>query len=271
MNNGLKPKTQFIIVILIAVACFAFLVSRPKTVVNVGAVVTPDQEEGAVNAANMHVENPEADRMANEIRKKYATDANPLNSYKELGQMFYKATIFDSSAYYFEKIALSNPGIQSWSQAGDVYLQAFGLALNPVKMEQMAEKARGAYAQVLKYDESNLHAKTSSALTYVNSQNPMRAITVLREVLDLNPNYIPAILSMGKLSLQSSQFDKAVERFKAVLKIDVNNIDAKIGLSYSYIELGQINDAKALLQEVVVLDIDPIVKEEITKTLNSLN
>ncbi|MCD8539571.1 MAG: tetratricopeptide repeat protein, partial [Leadbetterella sp.] len=162
------------------------------------------------------------------------------------------------------------PEWKNWLRSGDAYLQAYTLTLNAAKGEELAEKTRDSYAQALKLDPSNLHARTNTALTYVNSANPMRAISILREVLDQQPNYLPAIISLGKLSMQSGQFDKAAERFKEVLRIDGSNIDGKIGLAYSYIELGKAEDAKALLNELLEGDIDPVVKDEVRKTLNNL-
>lgn len=267
MKNGLNPRTHLLIIIGVSVLCFAFLISRPKTVVKDEVKAVSSQSE---QAAPTHMANPEANKMAKEIKQKFATDANPVNGYIALGEMFYKASVFDSSAYYYEQIAINSPGAETWLQAGDVYLQAYSLALNAATIENMAEKTRAAYSNALKFDPSNLHAKTNTALTYVNSSNPMRAISILREVLDQQPNYLPAIISMGKLSMQSRQFDKAVDRFKEVLKLDRDNVDAKIGLAYSYIELGKTEDAKALLNEITELDLDPIVKDEVRKTLNSL-
>ncbi len=268
MKNGLSPKIHFLIVIGVALVCFAFLVTRPKTIVNkeVKAVSSDSQK----SSEKTHMANPEAEKKASEIRQKFATDPNPTNVYRALADMFYKASVFDSSAYYYEQIAISNPGLETWIKTGDAYLQAYTLALDPGKVENMADKTRTAYSNALKFDPGNLYAKTNTALTYVNSQNPMRAIAILREVLDQQPSYVPAILSLGKLSMQSQQFDKAADRFKEVLKIDKENIDAKIGLAYSYIELGNSADAKALLNEILVLDIDPIVKDEVRKTLNNL-
>ncbi|ADQ18584.1 tetratricopeptide repeat protein [Leadbetterella byssophila] len=267
MNSGLSPKTHFLIVTGIAVLGFVFLVSRPKTVVK-------DEEAKAVTStaeeAPVHMSNPAADRLAKEIRDRHATDANPLNAYRALAEMFFQESVFDSSAYYFEQIAIANPGVSNWLRAGDAYLQAYSLALNPAKIEDLAAKTRDAYSQALKFDPASLHAKTNSALTYVNSATPMRAISILREVLDQQPNYLPAVLALGKLSMQSGQFDKAVDRFKEVLKIDKDNIEGKMGLAYSYIELGKTNDAKVLLQEILDADIDPIVKDEVRKTLNNL-
>jgi Tfp pilus assembly protein PilF len=268
MNNGLSPKVHFLIISGIAVLSFAFLVSRPKTVVKdeAKAVSSTTQAE----AAPTHMSNPEADRLAKEIKEKHATDANPLNAYRALAEMFYQASVFDSSAYYYEQIAVANPGTSNWLRTGDAYLQAYSLALNAAKIEELAEKTREAYGHALKFDPSSLHAKTNSALTYVNSQSPMRAITILREVLDQQPSYLPAIVALGKLSMQSGQHDKAVERFKEVLKIDKENVEGKIGLAYSYIELGKSNDAKVLLTELLEADLDPIVKDEVRKTLNNL-
>ena len=271
MKNGLSPKLHFLIIIGIALVCFAFLVSRPKTIVKDEIkAVSSNTPETAAETAGMHTASPEAVKMAAEIRQKYATDANPLNVYRALAEMFYKASVFDSSAYYYEQIAVQNPGTENWIKTGDAYLQAYSLSLNPVKVEEMAEKTRAAYTNALKSDPTNLHAKTNSALTFVNSQNPMRAITILREVLDQQPNYVPAIISLGKLSMQSQQFDKAADRFREVLKIDKNSVDAKIGLAYSFIELNKTEDAKALLNEILSMEIDPIVKDEVRKTLNNL-
>lgn len=270
MNNGLNPRKHFFIVIGLALLCFGFLISRPKTVVKDEVKAVTSEEKNTGTSAPVHMVNPEAAKMADEIRQKFATDANPLNKYRALAEMFYKASVFDSSAFYYQQLAVNSPGRDAWLKTGDAYLQAYSLALNPGTVEDLAEKTRAAYSNALKFEPNNLHAKTNTALTYVSSSNPMKAIGILREVLEEQPNYVPAIISMGKLSMQSQQFDKAAERFKDVLKIDRENVDAKIGLAYSYIELGNNEDAKALLNEVLTSDIDIIVKDEVRKTLNNL-
>lgn len=271
MKSGLNPKKHFLIVIGIALLLFTYLETRPKTIIKEEVeALSNNTEQDSPQNQNTHSANPEATKRANEIRKQFATDANPLNVYHALAEMFYETSVFDSSAYYYEEIALHNPGIETWTRAGDAYLQASSLALNGVQIDKMAEKARDAYGKVLKMDPDNLYAKTNTALTFVGSEAPMRAISILRDVLDHNPQYIPAILSMGKLSLQSQQFDKAAERFEEVLKIDAGNVDAKIGLGYSYLETGKTNEGKALLNEVINMDVDPIIKDEVKKTLNNL-
>lgn len=266
MKNGLSPKTQLLALLVLASGAFAFLVSRPKTVVKDEVKAVQSTENGN----NVHMENPQANKMADDIRAEYAKDPNPLNVYAALAEMFYKTSVFDSSAYYSEQIAIANPGGNTWLKTGDAYLQAYNLALNPVRVTELAEKAREAYNYALKFDPNNLQAKTNIGLTYVNSDNPMRAIGIIREVLEQNPKYIPALMSLGKLSMQSQQFDRAVERFKEVLQIDQQYIDARIGLAYSYIELKKTDDARAILSGLLKEDLDPIVKDEITKSLNNL-
>lgn len=271
MKKGLNSQVHFLIILGVSLLLFGFLATRPKTIINddIEAISNASSESGATE--DTHTANPEANKLADEIRQRYATDANPINGYRALAEMFYNSSMFDSSAYYFEQIALHNPGIQNWTMAGDAYLQAASLAFNPVEIDKMATKSREAYSNVLRMDPNNLYAKTNSALTFVDSDTPMRAINVLREVLDQNPQYVPAILSMAKLSLQSFQYDKAAERFVEVLKLDPTNLDAKIGLGYSYLELNKVEEGRALLAEVVEDDnIDLIIKQEVQKTLNNL-
>lgn len=70
--------------------------------------------------------------------------------------------------------------------------------------------------------------------------------------------------------MQSNQYDKAAVRFQNVLKLDPNNVNAKLGLAYSWIELNKKAEAKALLNDVLSQNIDNVMKDEIVKTLNSL-
>ena len=48
-------------------------------------------------------------------------------------------------------------------------------------------------------------------MTYLSAENPMQGITMLREVLAVDPKNELALLNMGMLSIQSGQYDRAVE------------------------------------------------------------
>ena len=55
----------------------------------------------------------------------------------------------------------------------------------------------------------------------------MQGILLIREVLKSEPENTFAIMSLGKLSIQSGQYDKAIERFRQVLDLQKDNIEAK--------------------------------------------
>ena len=61
---------------------------------------------------------------------------------------------------------------------------------------------------------------------------PMEGIIKLRSIGDKYPDNEEAQLYLGVFSIQSTQYEKAVERFNNVLKINPNN-------SYAYQLLGQ--------------------------------
>ncbi|MDP5171777.1 MAG: tetratricopeptide repeat protein [Bacteroidia bacterium] len=91
-------------------------------------------------------------------------------------------------------------------------------------------------------------------LAYVNSgkpENSMKGILTIRSVLDINPNNIDAAYQLGMFSIQTGQFEKAVERFESVLTLDPSRQDANLGLASALINLGQTARAIPLLEEVV--------------------
>lgn len=97
---------------------------------------------------------------------------------------------------------------------------------------------------------SPLDQKVQDALAIIESQdgNPMQAIFLLREVVAEDPEHRDAQYTLGRFSMMSGQWDKAVERFQIVLQIQSDDADAAEGLAQSLVELGQVEGAIQGLQ-----------------------
>ena len=56
----------------------------------------------------------------------------------------------------------------------------------------------------------------------------MQGITMLMEVLKVDPQNESALFNMGMLSIQSGQYDKAVERLDTLVKINPSHTQAQL-------------------------------------------
>jgi len=93
-------------------------------------------------------------------------------------------------------------------------------------------------------------------MTFVAGPNPMQGITLLREVLDEDPQNEMAIYNLGMLAITSGQLDKAVERFETLLALDPKNPEAHFYVGYCLFELGRKEESKSYFQKVIELGID---------------
>ncbi|UBM60522.1 tetratricopeptide repeat protein [Marinilongibacter aquaticus] len=268
--SGLKAKNHILIVLVVGLAASLALYALPKAVIkNEKPAGQPtNSEKNEAKAPDEHMKLSEG-QLA-EIAKIRTENKGEQAQYEALSTYFASQNLFDSAAYFAEQLAVSQPSEASWLAAGDLYYQAFTLSLNPVNQEKLADLTRAAYQKALAINPKQLHAKTNTAMTYVSSSSPMQAIMMLRQVLDENPRYVPALMSMGALSMQSRQYDKALGRFEEVLGIDPGNMNAQLGKAYSLIELGKKEEAQAILQQVKALGVDEVLENEIDKTLKSL-
>ena len=85
---------------------------------------------------------------------------------------------------------------------------------------------------------------------------PMEGILLLKELAERegDPN-LDAIFLLGKLSVQSGQLDKAVERFNQVLEIVPNHLDATWELAMLNMKMGDL--------EAAILQFDYCVKYDL--------
>ena len=66
------------------------------------------------------------------------------------------------------------------------------------------------------------------AMTYLTSSNPIQGITMLREVLVKDPKNELALFNMGMLSIQSGQYERAVERLEELVDINPSHIQGQL-------------------------------------------
>lgn len=97
----------------------------------------------------------------------------------------------------------------------------------PSVMMWEAQQAIGCFDEALAINPNNDTTRLALASGYIDGTGEvMKGVGILREITAKDPNHIPANLMLGRMSIQSGQFDKAVMRYETVLKQDPNNREA---------------------------------------------
>jgi tetratricopeptide (TPR) repeat protein len=271
------PKKQLILS-AVAITAVVLLFMLPKAVVDnensgVSQAETGTSQETA-EATDHTAEMPEnVQAELADLREDYINNRNSenfANFANSLIEGFVSANQYDSAAKYAAELAESEAILAHLQKAGDMYYEAFTYAMDPEKGQQMGEQARYYYGKVLEQAPEQLDAKAKMAMTYVSSTNPMQGISMLREVLAADENNEMAIYNLGLLSMQSGQYDRAVERFEKLTQISPDNLQAQFLLGVSYFEAGQKEKAKVQFEAVKEMDGDPSVSASVDEYLNQL-
>ncbi len=271
-------KKQLILsVIAVTVALGLFLL--PKSVVdneseNNNKTTTVENTGPGPEAAEHVSELPEeAQKDLAELREAYKNSKNSENFARfanSLIDRFASLNQYDSAAIYAEELTAAEASTGNLQKAGDMYYEAFTYAMDADKSRQMGDKARYYYEQLLAQDPEQLDAKAKMAMTYISSANPMQGIQMLREVLETDASNELAVYNLGLLSMQSGQYDRAVERFKTLAQLNPGHLQAQFLLGVSYFEAGNKAQAKEQFEKVKSMDTDPSVTASVDEYLNQL-
>ncbi len=179
------------------------------------------------------------------------TEALQVGALEKLATTFIQLDKYDSAAYYAAQFADQHPELSNVLRAGQLYFEAQTFAINVSKGKLMGEKARNYFEKALTLDPNNLLVKTNMAMTYVDTPTPMKGITLLREVIEQEPTFVPAIFNLGILAIKSNQFGKGQERFTQILKLEPTNFKAALNLGFCLAQLDKEVEAKKILKRVL--------------------
>ena len=99
---------------------------------------------------------------------------------------------------------------------------------------------------------------------------PMQAILKLREIAENNPGHVKANYTLGVLSMQTGQYDKAIGRFETVLEQQPDNGQVWKLLAEAQMNSGDTTQARQSFEKALSL-VDETTGEAFKKELSELN
>jgi tetratricopeptide (TPR) repeat protein len=138
---------------------------------------------------------------------------------RELVELLVRAGAFARAGAVQEAIARATGDPLAWADAGSFYL-AYMLRAEGPERSEYARRSAEAYEEALEQNPEDLDVKTDLATAYLNDPtNPMRAVEVVREVLDANPNHARARFNYGLMLAQIGRGEQARDQFEQVLAL----------------------------------------------------
>ena len=131
---------------------------------------------------------------------------------------------------------------------------AAAVAVLIIVLLMIMPKQPSSKREVASVNSDPLHQKVDKAVGMVKGENPMEGIMLLREVLDEDSTYVPAIYWLGMFSVESGQLDKAEERFEKVVQLNPEYVDAYWQLGHLALERTDYYSAIDHFKRVLELD-----------------
>lgn len=151
-----------------------------------------------------------------------------------------------AAEYVLRKAELTNTA-EDWKMAGVRFLGISRFFQGEDKVA-LNDRATECLIKANALAPNDIDIKTQLGSSYVESgKEPMKGIFLLREVVAQDSTNVDAQLNLGFFSMQSGQYDKAVNRFKTVMQLKPEMLEVRLYLSEALQALG---DKQGALKEL---------------------
>lgn len=275
-------KTKQIIVIGSVVALVAVLLAQPiKGLVNkekqtaAASESKPSNEVNLENISSMTKQGLDASLVKEisdiEGQVAQASGEDKIKLLQQLANKWDDVAKPAPQAFIYEEMAKVSPKFEYWLKAGNAYRAAYTNLQDSTLAQALNQNAIHAYEAALKANTSSLDAKTGLGAAMVSgTNNPMAGIALLREVVAADPKNLEANKTLGLFSLQSRQFDKAIERFKTVID-QKPDAESYFYLATGYENIGMKKEAVTAFQKSKELAADPSLSQFIDRKIAELS
>lgn len=208
---------------------------------------------------------------ANEAKLKALTDsAAMVPLLEEQSKLWQEHKMFPMAGILRSRAAYLAHSEKKLNFAGQFFMELLRHEENPSVQMWEAQQAIDCFNGALAINPENDTTKLALASGYIDgTREVMKGVGILREIVSKKPDHIPANLVLGRMSIQSGQFDKAIGRFETVLKLEPENREALYFLAEAYKGMGNTKKAKELFEQCKKLVNNPEFSKEIDNYINS--
>lgn len=170
------------------------------------------------------------------------------------------ARIFEPYAWYTAEAARLENSEKSLTFAARQFLDNLQTDEVPERRKWKALQAKDLFERSLQINPQNDSATVGLGAAYLFggiSETPMEGIMKIREVATRDSTNVYAQMMLGKGSLLSGQYDKAIDRFVLVTRLEPANLDAILLLAEVYERTGDKKKAISWYEKSL-----PLVKQE---------
>ncbi len=166
-----------------------------------------------------------------------AQDSTKIGLLKQLSGKWYEFGQPAIAGFYAQTIAEVDNSEESWSVAGTTYSICLQRSKEKKVRDYCYQNAVQAFENAVSVNPDSPQHKVNLAVLYTENpppQNPMKGILMLRELTEKYPENASVLVNLGRLAIQTSQFDKAVERLSQALTLEPNNRQAICFIARAY-------------------------------------
>jgi tetratricopeptide (TPR) repeat protein len=275
-------NTKQIVVIVIVVVMIGALLAQPiKGLVDKQEQNTTAAAEGS---SSMYTLKSVSELAKQGINAAIAEEISALEGQVEKAEGEEKVSLLQSLAskwedlakpipqgFIYKEMAVVTPKLEYWVKSGDAFREGYTNQQDTALASALNKLAIESYQKAVDIDANNLAAKTGLGASLVTgSNNPMAGIALLREVVQADPKNLDANKTLGLFSMQSGQFDRAIDRFKTVIEIKAD-AESYFYLATAYEKIGQKSEAIAAYTKSKELAADPTLSQYIDRQIEELS
>ncbi len=182
--------------------------------------------------------------------------------------------LFEPYAYYTSEAAKLENSEKSLTFAAHLFLNSLKTEPQQAMQHWLATNAKDLFSRSLVLNPENDSSKIGLGACYIFgnlSDNPMEGISLIREVVQRNPDNMFGQFILGLGGIKSGQYDKAIERFRIVLAKEPSNVEAMLNLAEIYDRKGEKAEAVNWYKKVKAIVNNNEAQKELDARISALN
>jgi tetratricopeptide (TPR) repeat protein len=204
-------------------------------------------------------------KLLQKALEKVTTNPDKITANEQLMAFWDAQTRWEISGIYHQNKAELTQNPIDWATAASRYLAAADMMQDPSTQLLIKQKAVASFekATSIAPNDIDLKADLANAYTICTPDNPMKGVTMLREIVAKDSTNLRANFHLAQLAVRSGQTDKAIARFEKINKLYPAFPDAYLGLGEMYYQQGKLPEAKNILQQYKALVKDPAITQQV--------